>query len=164
MVAKPFLAPKCSKLAVQLLLSLNYQGNILLSTKGRSQVYTLHTCCWNKMVKQVLSHRQDPLEQFTNWQKYSCACTRWMQEECDTQQFHSHLWSSHSFKCDPGEGEMMKKIKHLFNSSKPFMVNPRKVEAGLLNNNNVDKCCFCWSCSAATLEEHSLGIQSYFYG
>lgn len=116
----------CSKLAVQFLLSLNYQGNILLSTKGRSQVYTLQTCCWNKTVKQVLSHRQDPLEQFTNWQKYPCACTRWMQEECNTQRFQSCLWSSHSFKCDPGEGEMMKKIKHLLNSSRAFMVNPRQ--------------------------------------
>lgn len=33
----------CTKLAVQFLLSVNCQGNILLSPKGHSQVYTLHT-------------------------------------------------------------------------------------------------------------------------
>lgn len=38
----------CTKLAFQFLLSLNCQGNISLSTKGRGQVYNLHTCCSKK--------------------------------------------------------------------------------------------------------------------
>lgn len=43
-----------SKLAFKFLLCLNWQGNVLLKTKGHMQVDTLHNCCWNKKVKQVL--------------------------------------------------------------------------------------------------------------